>query len=344
MGASESRAEAVQLGEDLRLSQAFVGTLSAAYRGIWVFESVLERLDPGIDRGGELNKTERVLDTVDGWRKRIAAGSPLLHTAERPLLDDEGSKAWRLLQVAENRLRALIGELTSSSDLELLLREPLARHIRVAAMCEVAHARRATVRGLLEQAEALGATAEAETWRQSALMSEQNVAQAEAMFERVQQAGDEPDARLVADLLDASLLLPARVAQRVIDICRVFGLYTGVFDYEDAGIPDAQTDIWAEAGFAPHVAGRWFAAGLSPGSSLAWIRAGADDPLVAAGFLWRGFTPGKAEPWLENFIGGRHAAAWRAAGCDAVDACEWIALGVRDSMQLGPDGTSWRIM
>lgn len=330
--------------EDLRLSHAFVGTLSAVYSGMWVFECVLEKLEPVLDREDELNKTERVLDTVEDWGKRLAAGDPLLHIEARPLLDDDGSRAWRLLQVAESRLRALIGELTESSDLEFLMQEPLARNIRVAALCEVAHAQRAMLLGMVTQAEALGSSEQAEILRGGVLAAENTIVRAQSMCDRLQAAGTEPSVQLVEELLDQSLLLPARVAQRVVDIGRVFSLYTGVFDYEDAGIPDAQQEIWADEGFNPHDAGRWFAAGFSPCTSRDWIDSGTDDALVAAGFQWRGFTPAEASRWLEHYIDGRNAAAWIVAGCEAEDASEWIALGIRDPLAMAAMPSSMREM
>jgi len=329
---------------DLRLSHAFVSTIAACYRGMWVFDNALVCLDPEMDRTDEMRKTERVLEIVEEWTQRLDRGQPVITAADRPVLGEEGSRAWRLLQVAEGRLRALIGDLTSSSDLDQLAQDELARNLRVAAMCEIAHARRTSLEALLAQATALGATADAERWRGRVLSSEQQVARAEWMLERFRRVDEAPSLEMVAELLDATLLLPARVAQRVIDIGRVFGLYTGMFDYEDAGIPEAQIAVWAESGFDPHAAGRWFAAGVTPQQALEWIRAGADDPLVAAGFLWRGFTVREASPWLQRFINGRQAAAWVAAGSAAADAQEWIALGVRTPDAVAAMPSSRRVM
>ncbi len=329
---AEKHSETVR---DLRLSHAFVNTISGAFRGMWIFESAFEELAPGTDRSDELARSERVLETVDGWWRNLEARDPLFRTEERPVLEQESSRAWRLLQVAEARLRSLIGELTDSSDLETLLQEPLARAIGAAALRENAHVQREIVQGLVRFADMLDDHTQGDRWRQRLLDCERRVDEAEALVERLRAAGAEPGIRLLAELLDSTLVLPAQVAQRIVDICQVFSLYTGVFDYEDVGIPDAQTDIWADAGFEPDIAGRWFAAGMSPGRAIAWMQVGAEDPLVAAGFLWRGFTPDEAEPWLHRYISGRTAVAWAAAGCDAEDAREWITLGIH-----GPDGLS----
>lgn len=328
---------------DLRLSHAFVSTLSASYRGMWVFENALLQLDEEIDRQEEIAHAERVLETLAGWWRDLRAGRSLFRLQERPVLAGEASRAWRLLQVAEGRCRSLIGELTQSTDIDVLLDDPWALKVRTAGLVEITHAQRETVRGLVRLAEILGQPGEAYRWRQRTLASEDRIGEAEGMLERMVGA-EEIDFDLARELFDATLLLPVQVAQRVIDMCQVFGLYTGVFDYADAGIPEAQSPRWAAAGFEPRLAGRWFAAGLTPDRATRWMAAGASDPLVAASFMWRGFSPAQAEPWLHRFIEGRRAAAWQSAGCDAEDAREWIALGIRDPHQVGSFRTSTRAM
>jgi len=324
-----------QLEADLRLSHAFLNTLSASYRGLWVFESTLAQLDGLDDREDELNKTERVLETLADWWRQFDRHEPLFIADERPVLEGDASRAWRLLQVAESRYRSLIGELTGSSDVRTLLQDEVGRNMRAAAYLEIAHFQRETVLGLIRRAEVIGQPGERFQWQQRVLACTQRIDEAEALVERICDAGDAPGEALAEELLDATLLLPAHVAQRVIDICQVFSLYTGVFEYEDAGIPEVQQSVWEQAGFQPTIAGRWFAAGLTPRKAIDWIAAGAQDPLVAAGFMWRGFTPDQAAPWLDRFIEGKRAAEWMAAGCDAEDAREWIALGVRRPREVG---------
>lgn len=318
------------LEQDLRLSHAFLNTLSAAYRGLWVFECAMAQLEPEEDREDELHKTERVLERVADWWRDFDRGEPLFTGTDRPVLDGEASKAWRLLQVAEARYRSLIGELTGTADLDVVEHDEHGRNLRVAVNLEIAHFQRETVRGLIRLGDVVGPSQGGEVWKQRVLGCDARIGEAEELLRSFEGVQEEPSSALLQELLDATLLLPAHVAQRVMDICQVFSLYTGVFDYEDAGIPEAQCQIWAEAGFQPQIAGRWFAAGLSPGKAADWIAAGASDPLVAASFLWRGFSPQDARPWLDRFIEGRRAIEWMAAGCDAEDAREWIAIGVRD--------------
>ncbi len=330
--------------DDLHLTHAFLTALSASYQGLWVFENVLDRLDEQEDRSDEIAKAERVLETVEGWWQALAAGEPVVCLHERPVLTGEASRAWRLLQVAEARLRALIAELTDSSDLEPLLEDPLKRHVRAAALCECAHAQRVGVASVIRFAEIRGDNREAFRYRQRLLSCRSAIDEAEQLVAQLHEAEPEPSATLVARLLDASLLLPAHVAQRVVDIGSAFALYTGVFDYSDAGIPDPQASAWAEAGFDARTAGRWFAAGFSPRKAQAWRLAGTQDPLIAADFMWRGFTPEEAAAWLRRYIGGRRAAAWAAAGYGPDDTREWIVLGVRDPDQLATLPTSDRVM
>lgn len=318
------------LEQDLRLSHAFLNTLSATYRGLWVFECALAQLEPDEDRDDELHKIERVLERLADWWRDFDRGVPLFRGTDRPVLDGDASKAWRLLQVAEARYRSLISELTGTADRDVLDHDEHGRHLRIAINLEIAHFQRETIRGLIRLGEVVGPSGSGEIWQQRVLGCDARIADAEDVLRRFDAAAAEPSAALIQDLLDGTLLLPAHVAQRVMDVCQVFSLYTGVFDYEDAGIPEAQCDVWAEAGFQPQIAGRWFAAGLTPGKAADWIAAGATDPLVAAGFLWRGFSPQDARPWLDRFIEGRRAVEWLAAGCDAEDAREWIAIGVRD--------------
>lgn len=329
--------------DDLRLTQAFVNGLSAAYTGMWVFERSLCRLEPEIDRADELAQAEHSLRQIQAWERAALQGETLFELSERPLLSDDASRAWRLLHVAEGRIRSLIGELIQSSDLKVLGDDPLARSVRIATHCEAAYASETRILGMLRWTEA-HAPLEAGRWRHRLLTCRRKVEEADALLDRFCDLEIEPDDRDLARLLDSSLLLPADLAERVVEICHVFSLYTGVFDYADVGIPEAQNASWETAGFGPHAAGRWFAAGLSARHAIDWMDVGAEDPLVAAGFMWRGFTPQEAQPWLSAYIGGRIAASWASSGSDPQEAREWISLGVRDPAEVAHWNGAARLM
>jgi hypothetical protein len=55
-----------------------------------------------------------------------------------------------VLHVAEGRLRALVGELIASSDVETLQTDDFTRNVRVAAMVECARAEELQVRGMVD--------------------------------------------------------------------------------------------------------------------------------------------------------------------------------------------------
>ncbi|HJO05398.1 MAG TPA: hypothetical protein QGG47_15640 [Acidobacteriota bacterium] len=328
---------------DLRLTQAFVNALSGAYTGMWVFERSLCRLEPDVDRADELGQAEHSLRYIQAWERKALRGETLFELSERPLLSDDASRAWRLLHVAEGRVRSLIGELIQSSDLKVLADDRFARSVRVASHCEAAYASEVCVLGMLRWTE-VHAPLEAGRWRHRLLTCRRHVEEADALLDRFADREIEPDDRDLARLLDSSLLLPADLAERVVEICHVFSLYTGVFEYADVGIPEAQNSVWETAGFGPYAAGRWFAAGLSARHAIDWMDVGAEDPLVAAGFMWRGFTPQEAQPWLSAYIGGRIAASWASAGSDPQEAREWIALGVRDPAAVAQWNDTSRLM
>ena len=135
---------------DTHLSYAFVTVLDAAYGGMWAFERSLRSLDRDLDREDELSRAEHVLERLQSWRRRLPQGRALFSLEERPVLDDDGSKAWRLLHVAEGRLRSLVSELIASSDLETLQCDDFARNVRVAAMVECARAEALHGRGVVD--------------------------------------------------------------------------------------------------------------------------------------------------------------------------------------------------
>jgi hypothetical protein len=313
---------------DVNLSFAFVAALESAYGGMWAFERALTSLDAEVDREEELARSEQVLERLQQWRDRLAAGEPMLRTEQRPVVEGDASRAWRLLDVAEGRLRSLISELIDSSDLETLAHDDFARHVRVAAMVECARAEQLHVRVMADWALATGDEEMATAWKQRLLGCAVRIEKADRWLAVFRNLRETPDEALLLDFLDDTLLLAATVATRVVDISKTFSLYTGVFDYAEVGIPTEQSEAWHERGFTPYEAGRWFAAGHSPERARSWLEVGAADPMVAAGFMWRGFTPAEAGPWLRRHISGRMAAAWARSGHDAEGAREWIALGI----------------
>ena len=310
------------------MSFAFVTALDAAYGGMWAFERALRALDPELEREDELAHAEQVLERLQRWHLRLRDGGVLFNLDERPVLDDHGSRAWRLLHVAEGRLRSLINELIASSDLETLRRDEFARNVRAAAMVECARAEDLHVRSMVDWMTTVGDVAAADAWRQRLLASTVRVERANRWLAAFRELRGEPDLSTLEEFLDDTLLLAADVAERIVGICHTFSLYTGVFEFADVGIEDDQVAAWVARGFAVHDAGKWFAAGHSPDTANAWIAVGAADPMVAAGFMWRGFTPEEAGPWLRRQISGRRATAWARCGHDAEDAREWISLGI----------------
>jgi len=313
---------------DTNMSYAFVTVLDAAYGGMWAFERSLRSLDRSLDREDELARAEKALERLQSWRRGLPEGRVLFSLEERPVLDVDASSAWRLLHVAEGRLRSLINELIASSDLDTLRRDEVARNIRVAAMVECARAEELQVLGMVDWMAATGQEEAADAWRQRLLACTVRVEEADRWLATFRELRDEPEANLLEQFLDDTLLLAADVAERVVDICHTCSLYTGLFDYADVGVAEDQVEAWFAGGFSVHDAGRWFAAGHSPDSATEWIAVGAVDPMVAAGFMWRGFAPAEARPWLNRHIGGRMASAWARSGHDPEDAREWIALGV----------------
>jgi len=213
---------------DTNMSYAFVTALDAAYGGMWAFERSLRSLDPGLDREDELSRAEQVLGRLQGWRSDLPQGRVLFSLEERPLLDDDASRAWRLLHVAEGRLRSMINELIVSSDVETLQSDDLARNVRVAAMVECARAEDLQVRGMVDWLEATGEEAAADAWRQRLLACTVRVEEADRWLATFRELRGEPDADLLEQFLDDTLLLAADVAERVVDICHTFSLYTPV--------------------------------------------------------------------------------------------------------------------
>lgn len=323
----ENNMERVGVG-DTNMSYAFVTVLDAAYGGMWVFERSLRSLDHDLDREDELARAEQVLERLQAWRRRLPQGRGLFSLEERPLLDDDASRAWRLLHVAEARLRSLISELIASSDVETLQTDDFARNVRIAAMVECARAEELQVRGMVDWMEAIGDPVAADAWRQRLLACTVRVEEADRWLATFRELHGEPEIKLLEQFLDHTLLLAADVAERVVDICHTFSLYTGLFDFADVGVAEDQAEAWLTGGFSVHDAGRWFAAGHSPASAAEWMAVGAADPMVASDFMWRGFTPAEARPWLKRHISGRMAAAWARFGHDPEDAREWIALGI----------------
>ncbi|MFW6198870.1 MAG: hypothetical protein ACOC5E_03510, partial [Acidobacteriota bacterium] len=208
-----------ELRDDLTLSHAFVNAVASAYRGLYAYENVHGSLDDAPDRVGRLREAASVLERTETWWGQLEAGAPQFRRARKPVLGREAAKVWHLLENAESRLRSMVGELSAYSSLEALLEDRTARHIRVAALCEVAHERDHCVRGLIAFGELVGAWRQVDHWRRQTLACRQRVERAESLFRRFQEAdGDSVGPDLVAELRDVSLLLPYRVGMRVVEI------------------------------------------------------------------------------------------------------------------------------
>ncbi len=326
-----------ELRDDLKVSHAFINRLSASFQGVHAFETVFGQLSRSEHQQDNLAKTGLALEAIAGWWREFEQQKPLFSCDDRPVLTAEGSKAWRLLDVVAHRLRALVGELSPHTSVESLLDDPVALQIRVASLCEAAYVERHLIEGEIARHEVFGQENREPSLQRQLIEACGRVRRAESCFAIVEDLGDDIDAPTATEILDRTLLLPAEFGRAVVDVARTFSLYTGAFDYADAGIPDGDEELWTAHGFQPHAAGQWFLAGIPPERALRWISVGACDPLIAGDYLWRGFSPEDARPWLLRFMDGLAAAAWRDAGCDSEVAGHWIAEGFFDPARIaGP--------
>ena len=201
-----------------------------------------------------------------------------------------------------------------------MLKDPDARHIRVAAYANAAYSRDHFIKGLVEYGEIMKREEVSDRWRQHLLYTLDWTGIATRLFQRFLDLGAAVDEDAAADLLDLTLTLPVHLIVQSVDVRGVFGLLRGRFDYEDAGIPEAEVEPWRTAGFP---------AGAPPtGAPPAWIRpsrwTGSRREFPTPGrptFAWRGID-------IET------AGRWHAAGIDGRVASRWIAQGVQEPDQI----------
>ena len=94
--------------DDLNLTHAFLNSLISAYQGAYVYENVYGQLSGSPDREEKMQKTAQVLDKIGGWQNDFRNHQPLMH--HRFLqegLKDDPARAWRLLEVAQERLESI---------------------------------------------------------------------------------------------------------------------------------------------------------------------------------------------------------------------------------------------
>ena len=301
---------------DLNVTHAFINILRACYQGMYAYENAYGQLARTADRELKMKHTSQVLDKIGEWWQQFGEFTPLMRFGDKPNLAGDAARAWKLLGVVQARLESLAGELLESGDVDTLLENPPSRYIRVAAFVEAAYARQYFINGLVSYGEVLGREDVADRWRQHTLYTQQDVAQATRLFADFQKMGDSIDGKALGELLDVTLTQPVVVGRQIVDIREVFGLYTGKFDFTDAGIPADEIADWSEPGFSPAEAAHWRASGMHADEALAWIKAGVPDSLGAAMFAWRGVAKEVAGKWFVAGHNGRSAAAWIEQGIE----------------------------
>ncbi|MBU1699919.1 MAG: hypothetical protein KJ970_08655 [Candidatus Eisenbacteria bacterium] len=305
-----------ELLDDMNITHAFLNALCANYQGEYVFNNVLGQLTQSPECDERLAKTAKILDMINEWWDQFRNYDPIIHFAESPGRSGDAALAWELLSSAMKRQSMLIETLLKNMDVESLMQDLDACHLRVAAHCDASYGREHYVNGLITYGEVMNRPEVCDRWRQKILSCRNEISQSTGLFEAVRQMGTTMQEGTIAELQDQTLMLPVVFGQRCVDIRQLFGMYTGHFNFMDAGIPPDDVQYWSEAGFEPYQAGQWFAAGMTVGESIDWIQAGVPDPLGAAGFKWRGIDREIASPWYRSGYGGRIARAWRARGVE----------------------------
>jgi len=312
--------------EALDLSHGFINMLSAAYQGAYVYERALEQL-------GDQEAEERAahmgacIAEINGWWSAFKRHEPLLAKGEP--LTDSGSRAWQLSCAAGERLRLLVERLMARADVEVLLFDRASQRTRVAALCETAYVREHFIQGLICYGDVMDRPEIADRYRQHLLSCQAGVREAHGLLQQCGRADVSQPKAEVTELLDATLMVPAVMMHRILDINQILGGYTGSFEFVDVGIEPSQEQPWRRMEMEAYEAGRWHAVGFTAEETARWIRGGVPEALGAANFRWRGMRVQEAGPWYARGFGGREAAAWSGAGVGVEEAASWRSRGVR---------------
>ncbi len=328
-----------QLEDDLCLSHAFMNALSASYRGFYVYVNAMEQLAPSAETNHAAQKIATLIETINGWWEDFKAHRPLMRFSAPPPLAGDAVQAWNLLEVARERLGGIVGELTAVSTVDGLMANPRALYSRVAIDCEAAYSRHHFIQGLILYGRILDKPDVSDRWLQHTLSCQQGINEANALLEKTKRMNGKLLLETVSEILDYTLAGPVACAQKIVDMSRIFTLFSGEFDYHHAGIRSHEVESWADRGIPPYAAGQWCAAGLNPDQVMAWISVGIADPLAVINFLWRGFDLQTAKAWWEGGFQGRFAAAWRDAGHTLEEAVAWRAQGVGHPSLAGVEST-----
>ena len=301
---------APSLRRDLQVSHAFINMLLSVYQGRYVFNSALGWLRGAADPDTHVRDSVAVIRRINLWWTRFLERRPLFRLAEKPALNSDATAAQSLLHVYELRARSLCSQLQAHQGVDELRRDRHARNLRAAALCEIRSASEHHLRGCVSWGTVMNELDVAERHRPlveraaAALLSRQ-------IFECLAGASARSCDDVVEELWDESLLAPELIRARLLDVRHVVSMYTGRFDYADAGVPVAESVGWEEAGLSPYDAGQWVAFGADVSTAVSWIQAGVSEAVLAASYFRRGFEPSAAGPWLAQGIDGGEAVRQR---------------------------------
>ena len=226
-------------------------------------------------------------------------------------LHDDPARAWRLLEVAQQRLDSIAGILLTTSSVEDLLKDPDARAIRVAAFGNAAYSRDHFIKGLVEYGEIMNREEVADRWRQHLLYTLDWTGNAGRLFQRFLDLGENVDEDAAADLLDITLTLPVHLIVHSVDIRGVLGFFAGGSTTRTPAFRRTRSNRGGPPASArrrrPLARRR-----MDPGESLEWIKAGIPYSFAAATFAWRSIDIEASARWYAAGIDGRVAGRWMA--------------------------------
>ena len=314
--------------KDIEFSHSILSYVISALQGEFAYQNILKRLGSTSMNEEEAKELQQKIQEVSQWLEQTLSGKPILQLEWDEPKSSEGKKVFAMSRELISDMKALATDLDSILTQKQFDEVPRNRiAILLAVLGKQTYARDNYFRCFYKLYKHFGNTEESTRFRIGVKSSEKDLEHVNSFIVAFQGYSDLP-LEFYHALFGEIIAMPGLLRTQAFDLMLLCAAYKKTFSFDDANIPQEESEQWEQLGIPPHEAGHWNAYKISPLEAQIWMQGGV--PISSVAGLWKSwhFPPEEATGWYQAEFTPKEASDWANAGFSPEEARKLIERGV----------------
>ncbi len=325
---NQAQSTHIQLSPEQQYTQRCLSYLSALYQGRFAMLTILGQTGHSFFKPAEIKRTLKIIQTVYNWNDEFLKGRFLFSTTA-----GMGDKSF--LVKCHTLVKSLAPELESIARKvkEIKINNSLKvseadNALMLAILGRSVYSRDAYLKHQIVNSYIAGDLERLQGFARVQMDSANYIHLLNSFLNTRKESGILP-AEQQNQLLFHARMLPGTFRSYVHDINQILAWPDVELSFTKAGFLQVEAEVWQAHGFTAIEAGYWRAYEFTIEQTMHWKSFEVHTPQFAADWHYAGFTPEKAQPWIDVLLSATLALVWGGAGYTPKQARECIDQGYK---------------